>query len=55
MTELVPVIDVLLIRPIKRGEFLLHSKVEFMARSFPLFVIFLPVVFLAKAIEFDNR
>ena len=55
MTELVPVVDVFLIGPIECGKFLLHSKVEFMARGCPLFIISLPVVLLAKAIEFDNR
>ena len=49
-----PVVDVVLIGPIQRVEFLLHSEVEFTARIFLLWAFFIPAVFLAQAIEFGN-
>jgi hypothetical protein len=52
--KFVPVLDIILVRPIQVVEFLLYCSVEVVARVLLLWVVFSPFVLLAQTIEFGN-
>jgi hypothetical protein len=53
-TEFVPVLDIILVRPIQVVEFLLYGDVEVVARVLLLWVVSSPFLLLAQTIEFGN-